>query len=250
MRIEGSAAIVTGGASGLGHATAHALADRGAAVLVLDLAGARERVEAEGRFAFAAADVRDAAQVGEAIRGAQALGPLRVLVNCAGVGTPERVLRRGEPHALESFERTIGVNLVGTFNVLRLAAAAMAENEPLDGDRGVIVNTASIAAFDGQAGQAAYAASKGGIVALTLTVARDLADVAIRCVTIAPGLFDTPLFETVPAQARRSLEASVPHPSRLGAPPEFAALAVHAVENPLLNGAGSRLDGGLRMAPR
>ena len=252
MEIDGAVALVTGGASGLGLATAEALAARGATVVVLDLPAAAERVAADGRFAFAAADVRDEEAVGAAVDQAVALGPLRVVVNCAGVGTPTRVLRKGVPHPLEVFQRTIDINLVGTFNVTRLAAAAMAGAEAgADApERGVIVNTASVAAFDGQIGQAAYAASKGGIASLTLAVARDLADARIRCVTIAPGLFDTPLFGELPDDARAALAASVPHPRRLGDPAEYARMVTAIVDNPMLNGEVIRLDGALRMAPR
>jgi NAD(P)-dependent dehydrogenase (short-subunit alcohol dehydrogenase family) len=177
-------------------------------------------------------------------------GPLRITVNCAGVGAPGRVVRKGEPMPLERFATTIEINLIGTFNVIRLAAAAMAGVEPVDGGRGVIVNTASIAAFDGQIGQAAYSASKGGIVGMTLPIARDLASSQIRCVTIAPGIFDTPLLGSLPAEARESLGAAVPHPARLGTPAEYAALVLHVVDNEMLNGEVIRLDGALRMAPR
>jgi NAD(P)-dependent dehydrogenase (short-subunit alcohol dehydrogenase family) len=251
MNLEGSVALITGGASGLGQATARELADHGADVVVLDLPDAAERVAAEGRFAFAAADVRDEAQVQAAVDAALARGPLRVLVNCAGVGTPQRIVRKGVPHALDAFQRTIDINLVGTFNVLRLAAAAMQQGErDANGELGVIINTASVAAYDGQIGQAAYAASKGGIVGLTITAARDLSDAGIRVVTIAPGLFSTPLFDELPQEVRDALGASVPHPRRLGEPPEYAALARHIVENPMLNGETIRLDGAIRMAPR
>jgi NAD(P)-dependent dehydrogenase (short-subunit alcohol dehydrogenase family) len=246
MDIDGVVALVTGGASGLGLATAEALEARGADVVVLDLPSAA----ADERFTFAAADVRDEAQVSAAVETALARGPLRILVNCAGIGPPQRVVRKGVPHALADFQRVIDVNLVGTFNVIRLAAAAMQTADPVDGERGVIVNTSSVAAYDGQIGQAAYAASKGGIASLTLSVARDLADSAIRCVTIAPGLFATPLFDTLPDEAREALAASVPHPRRLGDPSEYARLALSIVENPMLNGEVIRLDGALRMAPR
>jgi NAD(P)-dependent dehydrogenase (short-subunit alcohol dehydrogenase family) len=249
MRIDEAVAIVAGGASGLGRATAEALRDRGADVVVLDLPAARDRVEGDG-FAFAAADVRDPDAVGDAVALAMSRGQLRVAVNCAGVGPPGRVLRKGEPLALDAFSNVIEVNLIGTFNVIRLAAATIAKAEPIDGSRGVIVNTASIAAFEGQIGQVAYAASKGGIVGMTLAIARDLASVGIRCVTIAPGLFDTPLLAGLPAEARDSLGAAVPHPARLGQPDEYAALAVHVIENEMLNGEVIRLDGALRMAPR
>jgi NAD(P)-dependent dehydrogenase (short-subunit alcohol dehydrogenase family) len=250
MQLHSTVALVTGGASGLGAATAGMLADRGADVVVLDLPAARERVEAQGRFTFVAADVRDEDQVQAAIDRAHELGTLRTVVNCAGIGTPTRVVRKGVPHPLHVFQRTIDVNLVGTFNVIRLAAAAMQKNDQADGERGVIVNTASVAAYDGQIGQAAYAASKGGIVALTITAARDLADSAIRVVTIAPGLFSTPLFDELPVEARDALAASVPHPRRLGQPTEYASLVGHVVDNPMINGEVIRLDGAIRMAPR
>jgi NAD(P)-dependent dehydrogenase (short-subunit alcohol dehydrogenase family) len=250
MDIDGVVALVSGGGSGLGQATAEALRQRGADVVVLDLPQARERAE-EGGFAFVGADVRDPDAVGEAVSFASARGPLRVTVNCAGIGTASRVVRKGEPMALDRFTTTIEVNLIGTFNVIRLAAAAMAATEPLEhGVRGVIVNTASVAAFDGQIGQAAYAASKGGVVGMTLPIARDLASSGIRCMTIAPGLFDTPMMAGLPEPARQSLGASVPHPARLGDPGEYAALAVHIAENDMLNGEVIRLDGALRMAPR
>ena len=248
MKIEGAVALVGGGASGLGRATAEALKERGAEVVILDLPASREKA---GDFQFAAADIRDPDQVADAVALATEMGELRICVNCAGIGGPERVVRKGEPHDLERFRRVIDINLVGTFNLLRLAAAAMVGNEPLDeGGRGVIVNTASVAAYDGQVGQASYAASKGGIAALTLPVARDLADKLIRCVTIAPGIFDTPLLGELPQEVRDSLGASVPHPARLGRPDEFADLAVHVAENEMLNGEVIRLDGAIRMAPR
>jgi NAD(P)-dependent dehydrogenase (short-subunit alcohol dehydrogenase family) len=249
MKLEGAVALVSGGASGLGRATAEALRERGAEVIVVDLESAREHVDT-GRFTFAAADVRDSEAVAAAVALATDQGPLRLAVNCAGIGPPGRVLRKGEPLALEQFTTTIEINLIGTFNVIRLAAAAMAANEPAQEGRGVIVNTASIAAFEGQIGQAAYSASKGGIVGMTLPIARDLAATQIRCVTIAPGIFDTPLLGSLPAEARDSLGAAVPHPARLGDPAEYAALVVHVVENEMLNGEVIRLDGALRMAPR
>jgi NAD(P)-dependent dehydrogenase (short-subunit alcohol dehydrogenase family) len=250
VNIEGTIALVAGGASGLGMATAELLDERGAHVVVLDLPASLERLGGDGRFTGAAADVRDPDAVQAAVDLAASLGELRILVNCAGIGVARRTLRKGEPHPLEDFQRVIDVNVVGTFNTVRLAAAAMAKNEPVDGERGVLVNTASVAAYDGQIGQAAYAASKGGIVALNLAVARDLADDQIRCVTVAPGLFDTPLFRTLSDEARASLAASVPHPRRLGDPDEYATLVGHIVENPMLNGEVIRLDGSLRMAPR
>jgi NAD(P)-dependent dehydrogenase (short-subunit alcohol dehydrogenase family) len=249
MRIESSSALVAGGASGLGAATAQALRERGAQVVIADLPQAEDRVDA-GRFTFAPTDVRDPDQVAAAVAAAAGLAPLRLLVNCAGIGPPGRVLRKGEPMALEQFTNVIEVNLIGTFNVIRLAAAEMAGNDPVDEGRGVIVNTASIAAYEGQIGQAAYSASKGGIVGMTLPIARDFASLGIRVVTIAPGLFDTPLMGSLPPEARESLGASVPHPARLGDPAEYAALAVHIVENQMLNGEVIRLDGALRMAPR
>jgi NAD(P)-dependent dehydrogenase (short-subunit alcohol dehydrogenase family) len=249
MKLDGAVALVSGGASGLGRATSEALRDQGAEVVILDLDSAGEHVDTD-RFTFAAGDVRDPEAVGEAVAVAARLGPLRVLVNCAGVGPPGRVLRKGEPIALEQFATTIEINLIGTFNVIRLAAAQIARAEPEDGGRGVIVNTASIAAYDGQIGQAAYAASKGGIVGMTLPIARDLAQSLIRCVTVAPGIFDTPLLGSLPQPARESLGASVPHPARLGDPAEYGALVVAIVENEMLNGEVIRLDGALRMAPR
>jgi NAD(P)-dependent dehydrogenase (short-subunit alcohol dehydrogenase family) len=201
---------------------------------------------------FSAADVTDATQVQAAIDAAgEHFGGLHIAVNCAGVAWPGRVLTRdGEPGDLARFEQVVKINLIGTFNVLRLAASAIARNEPEDGERGVIVNTASIAAFDGQIGQAAYAASKGGVVGLTLPVARDLATKLIRCVAIAPGTFDTPMLAGLPEDARHQLADAIPHPHRLGRPAEFAALVKHVIENPMLNGEVIRLDGALRMAPR
>jgi NAD(P)-dependent dehydrogenase (short-subunit alcohol dehydrogenase family) len=249
MQPDGAVALVSGGASGLGRATAEALRERGADVVILDVPDARERVP-EDEFTFAAADVRDPEAVGAAVAMAASRGALRITVNCAGIGPPGRVVRKSEPMPLAQFTTTIEINLIGTFNVIRLAAAAMAANEPVDGGRGVIVNTASIAAFDGQIGQAAYSASKGGIVGMTLPIARDLASSAIRCVTVAPGIFDTPLLGSLPAEARESLGAAVPHPARLGTPAEYAALVLHIVENEMLNGEVIRLDGALRMAPR
>ncbi len=248
--LDGAVALVAGGASGLGGATVEALRERGAHVVILDVPGARERLGERSGIDVIEGDVRDADSVAEAVAAAERAGALRVAVNCAGIGPPTRVLRKGEPHALDVFQRIIDINLVGTFNVLRLAAASMAANEPVEGQRGVIVNTASVAAFDGQIGQAAYAASKGGIAAMTLPVARDLAQSLIRVATIAPGLFDTPLLASLPQEARDSLSASVPHPSRLGDPSEYAAMVVAIVDNAMLNGEVIRLDGAIRMAPR
>jgi NAD(P)-dependent dehydrogenase (short-subunit alcohol dehydrogenase family) len=249
MRIEGAAALVAGGASGLGAATARRLRAEGADVTIADLnAEAGEALAAEIGARFVACNVTDEAQVQAAVAAA---GALRISVSCAGIGWAEKAAGRRGPHTLEPFERVIGVNLVGTFNVLRLAAAAMLANEPDEGGEcGVIVNTASIAAYDGQIGQIAYSASKGGVVGMTLPAARDLASARVRVCTIAPGLFDTPLLAGLPEEARSALGAQVPHPARLGAPDEYGALAVHIVENPMLNGEVIRLDGALRMAPR
>jgi NAD(P)-dependent dehydrogenase (short-subunit alcohol dehydrogenase family) len=250
MDIAGSVALIAGGAAGLGRATAEALTARGAAVVVFDLPNAESAVAVDSGPHFAAGDVRDADAVQAAVDLAAGLGPLRIVVNCAGVGAPGRIVRKGEPMPLEHFKSIVDINLIGTFNVCRLAAARMVANELSDGDRGVIVNTASIAAYDGQIGQVAYAASKGGIASLTLPLARDLAQYAVRCVTIAPGIFDTALLGTLSEEVRASLGAAVPHPARLGSPPEYAQLAVQIIENPMLNGEVIRLDGALRMAPR
>ncbi len=250
-------ALVTGGGSGLGGATARRLVADGAMVVIVDLEGSTAPALVEerngqrsGSAVFVPADVRDEAQVQAAVERAASLGELRIAVNCAGVATPGRVIGRGGPLSLEIFKTVIDINLVGSFNGLRLAAAAMLGNEPVDGDRGVIVNTASIAAFDGQIGQAAYAASKGGIVGLTLSAARDLADKAIRVMTIAPGTFETPMLAGLPGEVKEVLEKQVPHPSRLGRPEEYANLVRHIVDNPMLNGEVIRLDGALRMPPR
>ena len=253
MQLAGTAALVTGGASGLGLATATELVAAGAAVVLADLPGSAGAAAAEslgGAAVFVPTDVTDEASVQRAVDRAGELGPLRVAVSCAGIGTPGRVLGRTGPLPLDAFARVVTVNLVGTFNVLRLAAAAMAATDPVDGERGVVVNTASAAAFDGQIGQAAYSASKGGVVGLTLPAARDLADKLIRVMTIAPGLFDTPMLQGLPEPARQSLGQQVPMPSRLGDPREFAALVRHVCENPMLNGEVIRLDGAIRMAPR
>jgi NAD(P)-dependent dehydrogenase (short-subunit alcohol dehydrogenase family) len=255
MQINGSGAIVTGGASGLGEATVRRLAAAGAAVTIADLdedRGAALVGEVGEGIRFVRTDVTDAGQVAEAVRVAGAAAPLRLGVNCAGTGDALRIVERdGTPHDLGRFMRIISINLVGTFNSLRYAAAAMAGNDPdEDGERGVIVNTASIAAFDGQIGQVAYAASKGGIVGLTLPAARDLAALGVRVNTIAPGLMDTPLLRLLPEPAREALGAGVPFPRRLGWPDEFARLVVAIAENPYLNGETLRLDGALRMPPR
>jgi len=253
VQLAGAVALVTGGASGLGLAAATELVSAGAAVVLVDLPSSPGAQAAEGLGSdavFVPTDVTDEASVQAAVERASGLGPLRVAVNCAGIGTPGRVLGKGGPLPLEQFARVVTVNLVGTFNVIRLAAAAMAAIDPVDGERGVVVNTASAAAFDGQIGQAAYSASKGGVVGMTLPVARDLADKLIRVMTIAPGLFDTPMLQGLPEPARQSLAAQVPMPSRLGQPSEFAALVRHICENPMLNGEVIRLDGAIRMAPR
>ena len=250
MDVDGVTAVVTGGASGLGAATVAALGKKGAKVFVLDLPGSRERVD-KAVATFVACDVTQSDQVEAAIARAAGGGNLRVCVSCAGVGMAERTVGRdGSPAALDPFRTTIEINLIGMFNVIRHAASAMSRTEPVGEERGVIVNTASVAAFDGQIGQAAYSASKGGIVGMTLPIARDLAVSLIRCVTIAPGIFDTPLLALLPEEARQSLGASVPHPARLGRPEEYAALVVHVVENPMLNGEVIRLDGAIRMAPK
>lgn len=253
MRLDGAVALVTGGASGLGRATAEALLAGGAQVVLADLPGSPGEQTAQelGEGAvFQATDVTDEADVQAAVDAAVALGPLRVVVSCAGIGTPGKVLGRNGPMPLEQFATVVRVNLVGTFNVIRLAAAAMVATEPVDGERGVVVNTASVAAFEGQIGQAAYSASKGGVAAMTLPLARDLAPSLVRVATIAPGLFDTPMLAGLPEESRTSLGRQVPHPSRLGAPSEFGALVRHVVENPMLNGEVIRLDGAIRMQPR
>jgi NAD(P)-dependent dehydrogenase (short-subunit alcohol dehydrogenase family) len=251
MNIEGSAAVVTGGASGLGLATATRLAAAGAHVTILDLPSAPgdERAAAIGGT-FAPGDVTSEADVTAALDRAAEHGPVRVAVNCAGIGTAGRVIGKNGVLPLDVFARTIQVNLIGTFNVIRLAAERMVATDDIDGERGVIVNTASVAAFEGQIGQAAYSASKGGVVGMTLPIARDLADKLVRVVTIAPGLFLTPMLQGLPPEAQESLGRQVPHPSRLGDPAEYAALVEHIVSNPMLNGEVIRLDGAIRMAPR
>ena len=247
MQLEGNTFLITGGGSGLGAATASLLEESGANVVVADLKGEG------GDPLFVQTDVTDEASVQGAVGTAlERFGALHGAINCAGVASAEKTLGRQVPHSLESFTRVVQVNLIGTFNVVRLAAEAMAKNEPTgaDGERGVIVNTASVAAFDGQVGQVAYAASKGGVVAMTLPVARDLASLGIRVVAIAPGIFDTPMMAGLPEAARESLGKQVPFPSRLGRPEEYAALVQHIVENPMLNGEVIRLDGAIRMTPR
>ncbi|RNI23840.1 SDR family NAD(P)-dependent oxidoreductase [Flexivirga caeni] len=254
MNIDSSTvALVTGAGSGLGEATARKIAAQGAAVVILDLPTSKGADVAESigdRARFAAADVTDEAQVQTALDTAAELGTLRIVVNCAGVATPGRILSKRGVLPLDAFSKVVQINLIGTFNVVRLAAERMAGNEPVDDDRGVITMTASIAAYDGQIGQAAYAASKAGIVGLTLSAARDLADKGIRVVTIAPGTFETPMLAGLPNDVKSVLEAQVPHPSRLGRPDEYASLVAHIVDNPMLNGEVIRLDGALRMPPR
>ena len=254
MRLgENDVVLVTGGASGLGAATVRRVVAQGASALILDLpssTGSELASQLGERVRFAAADVRDEDQMQAAVGAATDLGTLRVVVNCAGVGPPGRVIGKRGVLPLEDFRTVIDINLVGTFNVLRLTAAAIMGNEPLDGDRGLVIMTASVAAFDGQIGQAAYAASKGGVVSLTLTAARDLADKAIRVMTIAPGVMETPMMDGLPGDTKTILEALVPHPARLGRPEEYAMLVTSIIENPLLNGEVIRLDGALRMPPR
>lgn len=245
-------ALVTGGASGLGLATAKRLLAAGGRVCIVDLPSSDGADVAEQIGAtFAPADVTDEDAVAAAVEVAAELGPVRIAVNCAGIGPPKRVLSRdGSPSDLDHFRTVVEVNLIGTFNVLRLAAAAMAEHDPVGEERGVIVNTASAAAFDGQVGQAAYSGSKGGVVGMTLPLARDLAQWQIRVMTIAPGLFRTPLLLGLPEDALESLGNQVPHPSRLGDPDEYGQLVEQIVANPMLNGEVIRLDGAIRMAPR
>jgi NAD(P)-dependent dehydrogenase (short-subunit alcohol dehydrogenase family) len=253
MDVKNSVALVTGGASGLGLATVEALLAAGAKVVILDLPGSPGEEVAErlgDAVLFAPADVRDEAAVTAALDVAAGLGDLRVLVNCAGTGDAIKTVGKNGVYPLEKFQRIIEINLVGTFNVLRLAAERMSKLEPVGEERGVIINTASVAAYDGQIGQAAYSASKGGVVGMTLPIARDLASLKIRVMTIAPGLFNTPLLASLPEEAKASLGNQVPHPSRLGEPVEFGALAAHIVANPMLNGEVIRLDGAIRMAPR
>ena len=253
MNIQGAAAIVTGGGSGLGRATAEALAARGARVALLDvnIKAAEEVAQAIGGAAFAC-DVSNADSAEAAVKAAEGQhGTARILVNCAGVGTPKRVVGRDGPQPLADFQKVININLVGSFNLIRLFAAALAKAEPLaNGERGVIVSTASVAAYEGQIGQAAYAASKGGVMAMTLPVARELAQFSIRCNTIAPGIFLTPMLLGLPQDAQESLGRSVPNPARLGDPKEYAALVVHICENGYINGETIRIDGALRMGPR
>jgi NAD(P)-dependent dehydrogenase (short-subunit alcohol dehydrogenase family) len=252
MNVNGISALVTGGASGLGLAAVRRLVNGGASVVVVDLPSDHGAGAVAGLgVRFVAADVTDPQQVQAAVDAAAEAGPLRAVVHCAGIGDIIRVVEKdGSPGSLERYERVIRVNLIGSYNVLRLAAAKMATNEPLDGDRGVIVMTASVAAFEGQIGQIAYSASKGGVHGMTIVAARDLAGKAIRVCTIAPGLFNTPLLASLPDPVKESLGKSVPHPSRLGDPDEYGQLAVQIIENGMLNGETIRLDGAIRMAPR
>lgn len=254
MKIDGAVAMVTGGASGLGEATVRQWVGKGGKAVIVDLN--QERGDALARelgasATFVAADVSDPEHISDAVGKATQMGTLRAAVSCAGIGIGMKTVGKdGTPHDLAMFQKVIQVNLIGTFNVLRLAASAMLQNEPENGERGVVINTASVAAYDGQIGQVAYSASKGGIVGLTLPAARDLSRPGVRVVTIAPGTFDTPLLGQLSDEIRAALAATIPHPSRLGNPDEFGALACHVVENSYLNGEVIRLDGALRMAPR
>lgn len=253
MDITRKAALVTGGASGLGLATVRRVVDAGGSAVIADLPssdGALIAEELGEKVLFVPTDVTDEAHVGEAVDAASALGGLHVVVNCAGIASAVRVVGKRGPHPLDGFRRVVEINLIGTFNVIRLASARMIEDPTGDEERGVIINTASVAAFDGQVGQAAYSASKAGVAGMTLPIARDLAQHKIRIMTIAPGLFHTPMFDSLPADAIASLGSQTPHPSRLGTPEEYAALAMHIIENPMLNGETIRLDGAIRMAPR
>ena len=255
MKISGSITVITGGASGLGRATAERLVAGGGRVVLVDLPkspGVQVAADLGNSALFAPADVTSAEEVTAALEaGVKRFGAVQALVNCAGIGTAEKTFGKRGPADLAGFTRVIQVNLIGHFNSIRLTAAHMAKNEPNeDGERGVIVNTASVAAFDGQIGQAAYSASKGGIVGMTLPIARDLAELGIRVCTIAPGIFDTPLLGTLPEPVRISLGKQVPFPSRLGRPSEYGALAAHIIENGMLNGETIRLDGAIRMQPR
>ncbi len=254
MKTEGISAVVTGGASGLGLATARRLVQQGAKVVLIDLPdspGAQVAESLGPNARFAPADVTTEDSMQKALDLAESLGPLRVLVHCAGRGGPVRILdKEGNPGSLAAYENIIRINLIGTFNTVRLVAARMARNEPVDGERGVCVLTASVAAYEGQIGQIPYASSKAGVVGMTIVAARDLASKLIRVCTIAPGIFDTPMLARVSEEARKTLGASVPHPARLGQPDEYAQLAMHIVANPMLNGETIRLDGALRMAPR
>jgi len=256
MKLDGAVALVTGGASGLGEATVRAIVAKGGRAAIIDRPNSQaEKVVSENgadKVLFTPADVTSQEQVGKAIEATVArFGMLHIAVNCAGVGAAMKVAGKAGPMPLDMFEMVIKINLIGTFNVIRLAATQMLKNTPnADGERGVLINTASVAAFDGQIGQSAYSASKGGVVGMTLPIARDLSRDGIRCVTIAPGTFDTPMLAMLPDPQRQALAAQIPFPSRLGKPDEFAALACHIVENAMLNGETIRLDGALRMPPK
>jgi len=255
MDVKDAVVMITGGGSGLGAASAREFATAGANVVLLDLPaapGSEVLKTLEGQGIFAPADVTSKEQVLSAIGMARArFGAIHVLINCAGIAIAERILTREKPASLRRFARVIEVNLIGTFNVTRLVAAEMAKNQPnQDGERGVVINTASVAAFEGQIGQAAYSASKGGVMAMTLPIARDLASIGVRVCTIAPGTFETPMLATLSEPVRKALEANIPFPRRLGKPSEYAILARHIVENPMLNGETIRLDGALRMPPK
>lgn len=252
MDLQGVSALVTGGASGLGLATAKAITAAGGRVVVADLPSSNgKEVAADLGGEFVAADVTDADALGQAVAAAEAAGPFRALVHCAGIGSLTRVVEKnGEPGDMEAFERVVRVNLFGSFNALRLGGAAIARTEPVNGERGAMIMTASVAAFEGQIGQMAYSASKGGVVSMTLCAARDLASKLVRVNTIAPGLFDTPLFATLSEDVRKALGDSVPNPRRLGDPAEYGQMAVAMLQNPMLNGETIRLDGAIRMAPR
>jgi len=256
MRIDNASAVVTGGASGMGLATVKRLVGQGAKVVIADLAasdGEAVARELGAAVRFVPADVTDVAQMNAAYDAATALGPLRVMVNCAGRGgggAVRLVEKDGSPGSLEHYEMVVRVNLTGTFNALRLAAVRMARNEPIEGERGVCILTASVAAYEGQIGQIPYASAKAGVVGMTIVAARDLASKLIRVCTIAPGIIDTPMLARLPQAVRDSLHRSVPHPSRMGKPDEFAMLAMQIVDNPLLNGETIRLDGAIRMPPR
>jgi len=253
MEIKNNAFIVTGGASGLGGATSRTLAALGGKVVIADVQADKGEALAKelGNATFVKCDVTSEADGKAAVAAALALGPLRGLVNCAGIAIGEKTVGKDGPHRLDTFMRVINVNLIGTFNMIRLAADAMAKQDAVaDGERGVLINTASVAAFDGQIGQAAYSASKGGIVGMTLPIARDLSRAGIRCMTIAPGIFETPMLLGMPPEVQESLGKMVPFPQRLGKPAEYAALVRHIIENVMLNGEVIRLDGAIRMQPK
>lgn len=255
MKLQaGMTALVTGGVSGLGEASARALLERGLNVVAVDLnedRGIALEKEFDGRLKFVKADVADGDQMTKAVEAAEAFGDFRALVHCAGIGGPVRLIEKdGSPGSLEKYTNIVRINLIGSYNTLRLAAVAMAKNEPIEGERGVCVLTASVAGYEGQIGQIPYASSKAGVIGMTIVAARDLATKMIRVCTIAPGLFDTPILSKLPDNIRQSLGASVPNPPRLGRPNEYAMTALHILENPMLNGETIRLDGAIRMQPR